>query len=172
MKQQRWTSETFRIYSPNCKELVFLQTLNKGCKLDNYTFGPGQNELQTFSDLKDLTQCFGKCIKLNCISYSWDTATSKCTISTSTNLESIYLCQQPNSTVSRSEIVCKEINQLDSEDKVWEKSWLKYSNSSQNVQDLGECTVLCNKNNCTFFSWNKETRECELVHDLNTEVSM
>ena len=65
----------------------------------------------------------------------------------------------------------KSSNQLNFYNNEWaarKKAWIIDPNVSRQVEDLGECKEACN--NCTFFSWNLETKECRIAYDDTVEV--
>ena len=78
----RWTTQTFRIPSPNCHGANFLSRMkNIGCKYDNLTFGAGQDSLKSFSNVTTLKKCFELCVKESCSTYALDMGTKSLYIS-------------------------------------------------------------------------------------------
>ena len=84
-----------------------LKNLKYGCELDNYDFGPGQEHVEVIQNVTKKTDCHQRCIIENCITYSWNSETYNCSISRSQDQQSVYFCEQPNTTVTRSSILCK-----------------------------------------------------------------
>ena len=86
--------------------MVLLEKLGYGCELDNYDFGPSQEHVEVTQNVTKKTDCHQRCIKENCITYSWNSETYNCSISRSQDQQSVYFCEKPNTTVIRSSILC------------------------------------------------------------------
>ena len=72
----RWTTQIFRIPSPNCHGANFLSRMkNIGCKYENLTFGAGQDLLKSFPNVTTFKKCFELCVKESCSTYALDMGT-------------------------------------------------------------------------------------------------
>ena len=78
----RWTTQIFRIPSPNCHGANFLSRMkNIGCKYENLTFGAGQDLLKSFPNVTTFKKCFELCVKESCSTYALDMGTKSLYIS-------------------------------------------------------------------------------------------
>ena len=96
---------------------------------------------------------------------------TKCTILTrplhKLEIDSIYFCENNGSTIRRREILCQRPGEITETWNVTKLHKLKNSNSNK-ADNLAQCWKdLCK--DCSFFSWNPDTKECN-VSNAFTEV--
>jgi hypothetical protein len=170
-KVERWQSPIIRMYPKDCHTPISLQQLSIGCEQKNYTFGPYQNDVQIIQNLSGKKDCFEKCIENSCNAYSWDSSNRDCTISTSSDIKSIYLCGNEHSFVKRVSILCKNATQISKEEEDWavkNLTWIRSPKISEQVTDLGQCYSNCK--NCTTLSWNPKSRLCQIAFKEEIEI--
>ena len=168
--EESWKSKKFRVPSQDCRTPTFLSNL-KGCKLDGFDFGPGQLDLQVFPNVTSKEDCFEKCIKKGCVSYTLNVENGVCKMSNSKEKDLVYFCNEANFTVRRSNVLCRSISQMDKDEVKWalkKRAWLKNPGMLEVAHDLSQCKEKCK--NCSVFSWHPNQKICEIVYDEEAEV--
>ena len=67
--------------------------------------------------------------------------------------------------------MCKEATQISKEEEDWavkDLAWIRGSNISEQVTDLGQCYSMCN--DCTTLSWSPESGICQIAFKEEIEI--